>query len=162
MRTTRIFNTVFTALFIGVLAVTSMVAQSTDRRERKGDAKDRVERGMANLDLTDQQKEQIKALKEQFKAENTTTIEQMKALGAQAREQMQNGDKDAAKATREEMKTLRDALKVERKELREQISAILTDEQKAKLEEKRSEGREGKRKGRKNGSADRSGSATID
>ena len=137
---------------VAVLALSATaIAQPGERGDRcKGKRGDHAKKIFATLDLTDTQKEQIQALHEDFKEENSDLFEQMKDLRQQAREQRQSGDKDGAAATREEMKELGEGLRAAREELHEQVKALLTEEQQAQLQEmkekhERKRGRKGKR-----------------
>lgn len=89
----------------------------------------------AELNLTEEQKAEIDALRENFKASNAATIDQMKELRQRMGEQRQERDKEGAQETRKEMNALREELAAAREELRGQIGAILTEEQKTLLQE---------------------------
>lgn len=128
------------------------------------------ERGMKmmkhlrGLDLSDAQKEQIKSLAEEFKAENADEIEQMKALHEQAREQKKSGDMDAAKATMAQAQTIRESMKAGHEELREAIMAVLTDEQRTQLAERKEkcgDKKEKREKGEKRERGNRGGGGDI-
>lgn len=101
------------------------------------------------LDLTDAQKDQIKALHEQFKADHEDEFEQMKTLHGQMREQRQAGDREGAQAIREQLHALRQSMKADHEALRERIDAILTAEQRAKLEEMKANHPKGDCKGKR-------------
>lgn len=169
MKNTGMFRSAFIALFVGLIGAATMFAQPGNRGEGRQQAKDKMAKALEKLDLTDQQKEQIQALKDQFMEENAAAIEQIKELSQQAREQAKSGDREAAKATRDQIKEVRGSLKDDRQELHEQISAILTDEQKAQMKEmrdRRGKGRKGREKGQDRGRRDRAqndaGSSTIE
>lgn len=117
----------------------------------------------AALDLTDAQKEQIKALHEQFREAHAAELEQMKALHEQMRTQMENGDREAAKETRGKIHDLKESLHADHRALFEQAKSILTDEQRAKLEEMHANGDcrgKGKRKHHRGENAEGSSEST--
>jgi Spy/CpxP family protein refolding chaperone len=95
---------------------------------------DQAKRMAHFLQLTDEQKAQMKELHEKFREENKATIDQMKQLHQQAREQMQNGDREGAKETRDQLRELRASMKDEHMALRDEMKSILTEEQLQKLE----------------------------
>lgn len=104
------------------------------RPPRPGDCPERGEI-FESLNLTDAQQAQIDELRAGFKAENGPTIERMKELRGQMREQLRNRDREGAQATRAQIGELRKELAAAGSELRERIGAVLTDEQKAILKE---------------------------
>ena len=109
---------------------------------------------LAALNLTDVQKDQVKALHEQFRKDHESDFKQMKTLHDQLRSQMQSGDKDGAKATCDQIKALDEKLHSDFDALHKQVESLLTDEQKAKLQEiiaNRPGPREGKGKGMRGG-----------
>ncbi|MCB0711423.1 MAG: Spy/CpxP family protein refolding chaperone [Ignavibacteriae bacterium] len=130
------------------LSATAMAQPGEGRCGGKGGP--RGEGPLAALNLTDAQKEQVKALHEQFEQDNSALLEQMKSLHDQAHDQMKSGDKEAAQQTREEMRGLGEQLREAREGLEQQVEALLTAEQKAKLEElKAQRGERGSRGGGK-------------
>ncbi len=140
---------IMTGTLVALIALTATVFAQPGERGcgDKGKHGPRGEGPLAALDLSDTQKEQIKALHEQFEEDNAATLERMKTLHEQAREQMKSGDKEGAQATREQMKEVRESLREAHEDLRTQVEALLTDEQKAQLEEMKTkrEGRKGKK-----------------
>ena len=92
---------------------------------------------LRGLELTDAQKEEIRGLVDAFQEEHADEFEQMKALHEQAREQRRSGDTEGAKATMQQMKELRQSMKADHEELRAAILNVLTDEQRAQLEERK-------------------------
>ncbi|MGE3801802.1 MAG: Spy/CpxP family protein refolding chaperone [Candidatus Kapaibacterium sp.] len=147
-----------TRMIVGALIAVMALSATAMAQPGEGRCGEKGKRGphgggpLAALNLTDAQKEQVKALHEQFEQDNAALLEQMKSLHDQAREQMKSGDKEAAQQTREEMKGLGEQLREAREGLEQQVEALLTAEQKAKLEEmkakhgERGEGRGGKGK----------------
>ena len=122
-----------------VAALLGMMMMTTaDMTARGGGERGpRIMKHLRGLDLTEAQKEQIKAIAEEFRAEHADEIEQMKSLHQQAREQRQNGDNEGAKATMEQAREIRESMKEAHGELKEAILAVLTDEQRAELEERK-------------------------
>lgn len=130
---------------IGLMVVTSdMMAH---RGGERGPGK--MMKHLRGLDLTDAQKEQIKSLAEEFKAAHADEFAEMKELGKQAREQRKSGDKEGAKATMQQVRDLRESMKADHEELREAILAVLTDEQREKLAERKERCGEKREKGEK-------------
>ncbi len=143
-----------------------MMFVTTDMMAHRGGGErgPNIMRHLRGLDLTDAQKDQIKALAEEFKADHADEIEQMKSLHEQAREQHRSGDKEAAKATMEQARALRESMKADHEELREAIMAVLTDDQRAQLEERKErcgEKREKKEKKEKRERGNRGGGGDI-
>lgn len=154
-------RTMVSALAAGLVLTTATIFASAGHGGPKGD------RGpgdgpfdgkgpFAALDLTDAQKEQIKTLHEQFRASHESQFEQMKTLHDRIRSQKEAGDEEGAKATRLQIRELHDALHADREALHTQIDALLTDAQKAKLQEMRARHEHrGKRKGMCRGDKDK-------
>lgn len=147
--------------------------EGRERREhgRPGDCPDRGEI-FEKLNLTDEQKAEIRELREEYKEEHADEIERMKELGRQMREQARAGDREGAQATRDEMKELREALGESGEELRNRIGSILTGEQRAALKEHmermkecremhRDDRGEGKRRGEHGPAVEDEGAADI-
>src|SRR2546423_559423 len=101
-----------------------------------------VERALSKLDLTDAQKTQIKTLTTKFQSDNKSLIENVRSLGEKAHEYREAGDTVNARATRDQMKAQMQQLQTARKNLMTQIEALLTPEQKAKLEQMKAQRRE--------------------
>jgi Spy/CpxP family protein refolding chaperone len=109
-----------------------------DRMKRRG--KDRHLRraglrGLHGLDLTDQQKEQARAIMRANVESNKAQIEELKQLRQKERESLSAADKTRAKE-------LRKQLRESRLNARNQMASLLTAEQKTKLEEKHKNRRE--------------------
>lgn len=85
-------------------------------------------RGLQGLDLTDQQKEQARAIMRANFESNKTQIEELKQLRQKGRDALSDADKARAKE-------LRNQLRASRFNARNQLSSLLTVEQKTKLEE---------------------------
>ncbi len=118
------------------------------------------------LDLTADQKARIKTLTDQFQQQHQTQRQELQNLHKQAQDARQAGNKDQAKSIHEQMKTKSEALKADRQKLMEQIKAILTPEQRTKLEQMKEQHKEkmenGKGKGKRGEMKEKrkSGSAT--
>jgi Spy/CpxP family protein refolding chaperone len=99
------------------------------------------EKMMRGLDLTDEQKSAIEKLHEDFKAEHADEFAAMETLHEKMRALKESGaDRDDFTALREEKKALHENMRADHEALRARMMEILTDEQKAKLAEKK-EGR---------------------
>ena len=144
--TTKI-RTILATLGIVVIGavVMSSVAHTAGRGHGRGGGKMKM---FEKLNLTEQQKSQIKALREQFQRDNAAALDRIKALHTQAREYAKAKDRENMKATREQVKTQMEALKPARQRLHEQIMAILTAEQRQQLEQMKTQHKEHGRKGK--------------
>src|SRR5687767_7350409 len=85
--------------------------------------------GLRGLDLTDQQREQARAIMRANFEGNKAQIEELKQLRQKGREGLTNADKARAKE-------LHKQLRESRLSARNQVSSLLTAEQKTKLEER--------------------------
>ena len=92
-------------------------------------------RGLRGLDLTDQQKEQARAIMRANFESNKAQIEELKQLRQKGREALTDADKTRAK-------DLRNQLRQSRLNAQNQVSSLLTAEQKTKLEEMQKNRRE--------------------
>ena len=113
---------------------------------------------LRGLDLTDDQKAQMKAIREANRSKVQPIREALKANQAKLREATANGafDEAAVSAIANEQAGLKAQLTVERARVMSQTFALLTDEQKAKAAEAREKMKErfknrGERRGRKGG-----------
>ncbi|SDJ58249.1 Spy/CpxP family protein refolding chaperone [Microbulbifer yueqingensis] len=99
-----------------------------------------LERMAEKLELTEEQKAQIKANHEANRAEHRKLREEMHKVREEVSEALDSG---ADQATLDELASRLGALQIEkmrqRREMHEQLKAVLTDEQKAKLEQMHSE-----------------------
>ncbi|HEV2903744.1 MAG TPA: Spy/CpxP family protein refolding chaperone [Pyrinomonadaceae bacterium] len=92
-------------------------------------------RGLHGLDLTDQQKEQARAIMRANFESNKAQIDELKQLRQKGREALSDADKARAKE-------LRNQLRESRSNAQNQVSSLLTAEQKTKLEEMQKNRRE--------------------
>jgi Spy/CpxP family protein refolding chaperone len=132
MKTNRIVAVLAMALIGMVMLGNGAFAQKDGRRGAIA----------RKLDLTDAQKEQIKANREKFKTDNAAALAEIKALREQLKNEIKNKDAAGAKATREQLKAKMQALKPAREALQGQMKQLLTAEQQQKLERLRAERRE--------------------
>lgn len=146
----RIFGLAIAALLLTVSTVFAQGRGHGDHDGRKG----HIRAAFAQLDLTDDQKVQLKELHEAFREENQDLHGQMKELREQMREQAKAGDREAAAETREQLAELREQMKERAEGMKERMAAILTPEQVAQLEEMR-EKHEARRDERKDKRSDR-------
>ena len=98
---------------------------------------------LRGIELTDAQKEQIKAIHEANKPTGVYA-EELKAI-AQARR-----DGTITDAQKERMKAIRQEMIAKRRAVRAQIQALLTNEQKAQIEQRRNEMRQKREEFRQN------------
>lgn len=109
-----------------------------DRLGRRGKRHMRGQRlggGLRGLDLTDQQKEQARAIMRANFESHKAQIEELKQLRQKGREGLSDADKARAKE-------LHNQLRESRLSARNQLSSLLTAEQKTKLEERMKNRRE--------------------
>jgi len=110
-----------------------------DRLGRRGKRRQmrsqRLGRGLRGLDLTDQQREQARVIMRANFESHKAQIEELKQLRQKGREGLSDADKARA---RELHKQLRES----RLSARNQLSSLLTAEQKTKLEERMKNRRE--------------------
>lgn len=102
-----------------------------DRMKRRGKGRHMRRaglRGLRELDLTDQQKEQARAIMRASFESNKAQIEELKQMRQKGREALTDADKARAKE-------LRNQLRESRLNAQNQLSSLLTPEQKTKLEE---------------------------
>lgn len=134
-------------LALTLLGASALVAQEPvpDHPGRRGRLK--MHDGLAfgetlarELDLTESQRERIRSLTEAFKTQNEALLERARAMREEMRAGMREGerpDRDELDAIAERhgrpMEELRPALK----RLHEEIRAVLTPEQRRKLEERK-------------------------
>lgn len=104
---------------------------------------------LRGLDLTDAQKEQVKAIHEAAKPTMEPFKQAMKENRMKFREAKQNGaDEATLTAIKNEIAPIREQMKVQHEVVKSQIMAILTEEQKSTLAEreaKRAERRAGRK-----------------
>jgi periplasmic protein CpxP/Spy len=98
------------------------------------------------LDLTEAQKDQLKALHEQQREAMKPAMEQQKALRDQIRQALESANPDATRIGQLEIQAhrLRQQMKAEHEKMRDSFVNILTPEQKAQWE-KRKQDREQRR-----------------
>lgn len=102
-----------------------------------------MERMAEELDLTEAQKAQIKEIVAENRAEAATVRGQVRATMIELDQAIESGaDNDTIATLAKEAHTLRTQARELRGETREEISTVLTDAQKAQLEELRAERRE--------------------
>ena len=144
------------AALIAVLSVSGAVVVAQDQQPpttgtpqiQKQNRGDRLERrakkrhmrgqrlgGLRGLDLTDQQKEQARAIMRANFESNKAQIEELKQLRQKGRDGLSDADKARAKE-------LHNQLRESRLSARNQMSSLLTAEQKTKLEERMKNRRE--------------------
>ncbi len=152
MKTHAIIRTLAVTLILGAFAAGGLFAQGGNGKKGEGKGK-KMEQALAELNLTDAQKAEIDRLQEAFQTENEGALNEIKTLRETMKTQRQNGDAEGAKATMEQIKAKRSGLKESRKGLQSRIMEVLTDEQKAQLQQMKKEhggkGKKGKKGGKK-------------
>lgn len=140
------------SLAIAAAALTLTITQAEAQGQRAGRPRehhgDMMHKGMEKLNLTQNQKDRIKALRESFKSASQSAIDELKSLREQMRSKMQSGDKEGAKAIHEKIKSKRDALKPAREKLQQDILAVLTPEQRDQLQKMRDEAKDRRKENR--------------
>ncbi|MBL7987494.1 MAG: Spy/CpxP family protein refolding chaperone [Chlorobi bacterium] len=155
MNTRMIFRTAAASVAALALALTTTLYAQPGHRSGKMERGEKMEKMAEKLNLTEQQKTQIKALRDNFKKEHEAQLSEMKSLHEQMRGLKGSGDTEQAKQLREKMKTAKQALQTDREKLQQQISALLTPEQRQQFEQHKAERKEhheqkkGERKGKR-------------
>ncbi|NJM48182.1 MAG: P pilus assembly/Cpx signaling pathway, periplasmic inhibitor/zinc-resistance associated protein [Alkalinema sp. RU_4_3] len=127
-------------LAAGALLLTApMLSQSAQAKRAEG-GHPRMERAFKDLNLTEAQKTQMKALRESARTEmeKIFTPEQ-KAILEAAKKEGRKGDRREVMQSLNLTEAQKTAIKALKEKQRQSFEAILTPEQKAKLEQKRSE-----------------------
>jgi periplasmic protein CpxP/Spy len=121
-----------------VLLMAPILSQSAQARDGQGGG--RMERGFRDLNLSESQKNQMKALREagRTEMERIFTPDQQAKLKA-AKAEGKRGDRKALMASLNLTEAQKTAIKSLKDRQRQSFEAILTPDQKAKLEQKRSE-----------------------
>jgi periplasmic protein CpxP/Spy len=128
-------------LAAGALLLTApLLSQSAQAQGAEGGNYPRMERALKDLNLTEAQKTQMKALREEgrIEMERILTPEQQAKLKA-AKAEGKRGDRRGVMKSLNLTETQKTALKAFRAKQQQRFEAILTPDQKAKLEQKRSQ-----------------------
>jgi Spy/CpxP family protein refolding chaperone len=161
MITTRVLKIagVITAIAMMLLITTVYAANNGGGHRGRGMGMpgERIERMADELNLSDAQKSQIKAIQEQFKTRNASTFEELKTLHETARQQMKDKNTEGAQATRDQIKAKMETLKAAGEQMSSQIRNVLTADQQAKFDEMKQnhKGERGECGGRHGKSGDR-------
>lgn len=151
MKTKTLVSTIAIAAVAMMLSVSQAEAQGRRGGGPGGHRGDMMGKAMDKLNLSQSQKDQIKSLHESFKSANQAKLDEMKSLQEQMRDKMKSGDKEGAKAIREQIKAKREALKPAREKLHSDVMAILTPEQRTQLEKMKEEAKERRKENRRGG-----------
>lgn len=112
------------------------------KRGRHGQrAGQRADRAFAKLNLTDAQKAQMKALREQFRTENAPLFAQLRQARTDLKVARDANDTARVESLRGSLQSLKTQFKAAKKAHREQLLTILTPEQRAQLEAAKAERR---------------------
>jgi periplasmic protein CpxP/Spy len=150
------------ALLIAVLSLSPVAAYA--QPSQPSPSSPVPEKGMRKLDqlgLSPQQKDQVRALREEQKQKNGPLMAQFKDLRTQAKAAREAGDQAKLASVRSQMQALKPRLQQARADSEQKLYAILTLEQRTKFEQlkaerrekrvryqERKEGREGEKEGR--------------
>lgn len=149
MNATRMFSVGLAA----TLLVTLTAAEQEKKPERKRALPEQVgqifpQEALEKLNLTAEQKDKIATLRKQFEEKNKEAIDKVKESMAKAKEMMekarQDKDRDGFKQIGDKMRETMQTVQKLRQDFDGQLSPILTDEQKKKLEEARKDGQPAK------------------
>ena len=140
----RLKKVAIAAVMAIAVAVPIAIAQSTDHGGERGHGghSERGQRGMmgfGNLDLTDAQKTQMKQIRESHSQSLRPLMEQIRAKHQELRHASEGSTFNEALVTQKltEMAPLEAKLQGEQFRLRQEMIAILTPDQKAKLDQSR-------------------------
>jgi periplasmic protein CpxP/Spy len=127
-------------LAAGALLLTAPLLTQSAQAQRAEGGRPRMERAFKDLNLTEAQKTQMKALREASRTEmeKIFTPEQ-KAILEAAKKEGKKGDRRAVMKSLNLTESQKTAIKALKERQRQSFEAILTPEQKTKLEQKRSE-----------------------
>jgi periplasmic protein CpxP/Spy len=147
-------------LLIAVLSLSPVAAyaQPSPGAEPQERGMYKGEKGMRKLDqlgLSPQQKDQVRALREEQKQKNGPLMAQFKDLRTQAKAARETGDQAKLASIRSQMQALKPKLQQARADSEQKLYAILTPEQRTKFEQlkaERKEKRERRREDKKEGS----------
>ncbi len=133
------FNRLATVFFASVLAISSVSAMAKSHHGDEGAAMSgmMLHRMLKNLDLTEAQQSQIKALTEKFRAtqpERDARMAEREQL--QALVNAQTFDSNAARSLLEKQQAARIEHQLTALQYMHDVRAVLTPEQKAKMDEK--------------------------
>jgi periplasmic protein CpxP/Spy len=113
------------------------------KRDKKGKSGRHHERGMmfGKLNLSEDQKNQLKQLRQASRESSKPVMEQLRAKRQELRQAEKGGTFDEALATQKltDMASLQAKMMAERARLRQAMMAVLTPEQKTQLEQSRAE-----------------------
>jgi Spy/CpxP family protein refolding chaperone len=127
-----------------IMATITMTALAVTQHDGKGKGRgmmngDRIEKLASKLELTDAQKAQIKSIQENFQSQNAGTLNEVKTLRETMRQQMKDGNREGAQATRTQLQAKMETLKGAREQMATQIRNVLTADQQAKLDAMKAE-----------------------
>ena len=140
---------------VAVLTLTASLAVAGPGREGRGHHGKRggefSEKLAEKLNLTDAQKQQVKALRESFRAENEPQRTQMRQLTTDLRAAKEANDTARAESLKAQIEAQRATFKQRADAQHQRLLAILTAEQRAQLEAMRAahEGGRGERKNKR-------------
>lgn len=120
-----------TLLLVGAIAAPVALAHSHPRARAA-----RIRAAFARLDLTADQKAQLRSIRETAIEKNRPLFEQFRAKREQLRSLRMAND-PAAATVQNELREMREQMRTARQETRAKVMAVLTAEQRTRLEEMR-------------------------
>lgn len=152
---TKMRNTILKSTFrvVGLALTIAFVSIFTGEAKAKHDKLACFKQAMKELNLSDQQKQQIKSIREGFRTQNESQLKELKTLRESLKAAKAANDQTKAQELKSQIKAKAEVLKPQREAMRASISNVLTPEQKAKLEAslKNCKGDKPARKGTKQG-----------
>lgn len=150
MNISGVADRIAVAIFVALVAVAPLTAGQGHRGGK--DRREKIEKALKRVDLTQEQKTQIKAIRDQFKSQHSSLIEELKTAHEQMRDARKSGNREQAEELRTAMAPKVEQLRAAREQMKTQILALLTPEQRAELEKMKGERKERKdRKGEARG-----------
>lgn len=151
-------KTIATPLAVASALCLALVASPADACERAGKGHRMTKMIMRTAQLTPDQKKQVKAMRQEFKANFKNKLKgERRAKRAEMAQLMAAAIESGDEAQLEELFTAQDALQAERRQMKRQrmvkMLSILTEEQRARVAKKMREHR-GKKRHRRGGDFD--------
>lgn len=125
---------IITAVAVFALSVSVAVAAPHEGKGRRGNHREFGPRLEKKLNFTDAQKQQVRELRERFRAANESLRAQFKQTATDLRAAKTANDTERVDALEGTLKSLREQMRARRAEQREQFLALLTAEQRAQLD----------------------------
>ena len=140
MNAHMIFRTAAATMIALALTVAAPLYAQPGHGGEKGGKKGHGEMLAKKLNLTEQQKAQIKTLRDNFKKEHETELSELKSLRSQMKDA--KGNQQTTAELRAKMQTAKEALKTDKEKLHQQIAALLTADQQQQMEQLKADRKE--------------------